>query len=145
MKMRGLNALQSRSHMHSSTSRTTMKETNTSDQRARRKNSRGRKQKDNSTNGRRRKVPSEKNGVRQVLHSRETQHSSRFDLHELDTEARISQSPGCGKNMPKWKPQMHQIPRGRNRSRGSIKWKNGNQKTHRNDCEQSRDGTKTKR
>ena len=73
--------------------------------------------KDNSINGRRRKIPSEKNGVRQILHSHETQHSSRFDLHELDTEARISQRPDCGKNMPKRKPQVHQIPRHRNRSR----------------------------
>ena len=28
--------------------------------------------KDNAINGRRRKIPSEKNGVRQILHSRET-------------------------------------------------------------------------
>ena len=83
------------------------------------------------------------NGVRHVLHSRETQHSSRFDLHELDTEAHISQRPGCGKNMPKWKPQVHQIPTRGNRSRGSY----GKMaiKNHRNDCEQSRDGTNTKR
>ena len=52
-------------------------------------------------------------------HSRESGHSSRFDLHELDTEARISQRPDYGKNMPKRKPQVHQIPRHRNRSRGS--------------------------
>ena len=29
--------------------------------------------------------------------------------------------------------------------KSKAKWKNGNQKTRRNDCEQSRDGTETKR
>ena len=31
------------------------------------------------------------------------------------------------------------------KQKSRVKWKNGNQKTHRNDCEQSRDGTKSKR
>ena len=37
-----------------------------------RKELRGMEIKDNSINGRRRKIPSEKNGVPQILHSRET-------------------------------------------------------------------------
>ena len=49
---------------------------------------------DNATNGRRGKIPSKKNGVRQVLHSRETYHSSRFDNC---TEAHSSQRPDCAK------------------------------------------------
>ena len=93
-----------------------MKETNTSDQK---KN---------------------QNGARQI---RETQHSSRFDLHELDIEARVSQGPDCGENMPKVKPQVHQIPRHRNRSRRPNGKMGIKKKTHRNDCEQSRDGSKT--
>ena len=64
-----------------------------------------------------------KNGECQMLHSRKTQHSSRFDIYELDTEARISQRPDSGENMPKRKPHVHQIPRHRNRSRRSNgKW-----------------------
>ena len=31
------------------------------------------------------------------------------------------------------------------KQKSRVKWENGNQKTLRNDCEQSRDGTKTKR
>ena len=42
-----------------------------------------------------------------------------FDLHELDTEARISQRPDCDKNVPERKPQVYQIPGHRNRSRRS--------------------------
>ena len=102
------------------------------------------KVKDNAIKGRRRKFPSEQNEVRQTLHSRETLQSSRFDNYELDTEARISQRPDCGENMPKGKPQEHQIPRHGNISRRSN-GKMAIKKTHRNDCEQSREGTKTKR
>ena len=47
--------------------------------------------------------------------------------------------PDCGKDMPERKPKVHQIPRHWNRSR-RTNGKNGKQKTHRNDCEQSREG-----
>ena len=84
------------------------------------------------------------NGVRHVLHSRETQHSSRFDLHELDTEPRISQRPDCGKKHAKEEASTtSDTNTWKQKSR--VLWKNGNEKTHRDDCEQSRDGTKTKR
>ena len=136
--------MQSRSHMHSSTSRTTMQETNTQISEHVEKRLTRKKIKDNSINGCRRKIPSEKNGVRQVLHSRETQHSSRFDLHELDTEARISQRPDCGKKHAKVEASNASNTK-RSKQKSRVEWKNGNQKTHRNDCGQSRDGTKTKR
>ena len=51
------------------------------------------------------------NGVRQILHSRETQRPTRINNYELDTETRISQMADCGKDMPKRKPKVHQIPR----------------------------------
>ena len=47
-------------------------------------------------------------------------------------------------NMPKRKLQEHQKNK-TSKPKSRVKWQNGNQKTHRNDCEQSRDGTKTKR
>ena len=36
---------------------------------------------------------------------------SRFDNHETDTEAHISERSDCGKDVPKWKPYVNQIPR----------------------------------
>ena len=76
---------------------------------------------------------------------------SRFDLHELDTEALISQRPDCGKNMPKRKPPVHQIPRHRNRSRrpsGNIAIKSNNQEEEGKDGSSAlnnmKDGSKSK-
>ena len=57
-----------------------------------------------------------KNGVCQILHSWEAEHPSRFDNHELDTETHIGQRPDYGKDVPKRKPKVHQIPRHWNRS-----------------------------
>ena len=53
----------------------------------------------------------QKNGICQILHSYETQHSSQLDLLELDRKAHVSQRTDCGKNMPKWVSQVEQIPR----------------------------------
>ena len=70
-----------------------------------------RKEVENITiNGHRSKISSQKKGVCQILHSWEAQHSIRFDNHELDSEA------DCGKDMPKWKPNIHQKPRHWSRS-----------------------------
>ena len=41
----------------------------------------------------------------------ETQHPSRFDNYELDFEAYVSKRSDCGKDIPKRKPEVHQIPR----------------------------------
>ena len=58
-----------------------------------RKEVRGRKlEVSRSIIGRRGKISSKKNGVRQILHSCETQHPSRSDNYELDFEAHISRS-----------------------------------------------------
>ena len=85
----------------------------------------------------------QKNGTRLILHSWEASHPSRFDNHELDTEAHISERSDCGKDVSKWKLTVHQIPRHWNKKSKDI-WKNGNQKTRRKDCEQSRERSKTK-
>ena len=45
--------------------------------------------KDDSINERRRKISSEKTGIYQILHSRETWHSSRLDFTELDLKIRV--------------------------------------------------------
>ena len=52
-----------------------------------------------------------KDGICQILHPYETQHSSQPDLPELDRETRVSKRTDCGKNMPKWISQVQQIPR----------------------------------
>ena len=69
------------------------------------------KSKDNEINGRRRKVPQQKNGVRQVLHPHETQRPTRINKHKLDNEIRIDQRSDCREDSTKWKPEIHQIPR----------------------------------
>ena len=42
-----------------------------------------------------------------MLYSWQTQHSSRFDNHELDSETHIGQRSDCGKDMPKWNTNKH--------------------------------------
>ena len=69
------------------------------------------KSKNNEINGCWRKIPQQKNGICQILHSYETQHSSQLDLLEMDRETRVSQRTDCGKNMLKWISQVQQIPR----------------------------------
>ena len=49
--------------------------------------------KDNEINGRKKKFHNKKNGVCQILHSHETQHSSQLDLLDLDLKIRVSQRP----------------------------------------------------
>ena len=73
-------------------------------------------------------------------------HNIPLDLITMNwtLKAHIGQRPDCGKNMPKRKPQEHQIPRHRNRSRGS----NGKLAIKRliaTTVSKSRDGAKTKR
>ena len=90
----------------------------------------------------RNKIPSEKTGICQILQSHETWHSSQFDFLELDVKVCVSQRPDCGKKRVKVDPSSVSSTKTLN-LRLKNKLKNGNQKTHRNDCEQSRDGTKT--
>ena len=58
---------------------------------------RGRKVKNNEINGCPRKIPQQQNGICQILHPYETQHSSQPDLPEVDRETRVSQRTDCGK------------------------------------------------
>ena len=120
------------------------RKTNTSGQRTRlEKNLRGRKLKITRSMDAEERFHQKRMGyVKYCIHVK--QHSSRFDNYELDTEAHISQRPDCGKDMSKRKPKVHQIHKTL-KQKSKAKWKNGNQKTHRNDCEQSREGSKTKR
>ena len=69
------------------------------------------KDKDNEINGRRRKVPQQKNLVRQILYPHETQCPTRINNHELDNEIRINQWSDRCEDSTKRKPEIHQIPR----------------------------------
>ena len=74
------------------------------------------KDEDNEINGRRRKMPQQKNGICQVLYLHETQRPTRINKYELDNEIRINQwSDGC-EDRAKWKPEIYQTSRRRSRS-----------------------------
>ena len=100
------------------------------------KEMRVRKDKDNEINGRRRKVPQQKNGVRQIQNPHETQCPTRINNHELDNEIRINQWSDCCEDSTKWKPQ-NALNTEMLKPKSKNKCKNGRQKPHRNDCEQS--------
>ena len=139
--MRGLNALQSRSHMHSSIKNDDERNKYIRSANMLKKELRGRKL--NITRSMDAEERFHQKRMEYVKYCIHVKHNIPLDLISMNWTLKHVSVKGqiVVKNMTKWKPQVRQIPRHRSKSRGSN-GKMALKKTHRNDCEQSRDGTK---